>query len=132
MACNSLSRSTCIALIAAGFIPTLTAQTPKPTFEVASVKRSPPPDGSGPVGIRPGLLTGDHWSAQNATLLMMIRSAFSPQYQLPGQIVGGPSWLDSERFDVNAKVEGTLEQARVQLMAQALLVIDRVELPTSD
>lgn len=94
--------------------------TKTPTFEVASVKRAPSP-GNGPIAIRLGGLTGNRWLAENATLLMLIRSAYAPNYQMQGQIVGGPPWLQTDRFNVNAKAEGmpTIEEARV--MVQQLL-----------
>lgn len=103
------------------------AKTPAPTFEVASITRTPPIGNTGAIAIRLGELQGNRWIAEGITLLMLIRSAYAPQYQMQGQIVGGPSWLQSDRFNVNARAEGmpTAEQAR--LMLQRLLA-DRFKL----
>jgi uncharacterized protein (TIGR03435 family) len=46
------------------------------------------------------------------------------------QIVGGPAWMDSERYDVQAKADcsgGTFSRERLQLMVQSLLE-DRFQL----
>jgi uncharacterized protein (TIGR03435 family) len=70
-------------------------------FEVASVK----PNGSGATDIRWTFANG-RFTAVNVTLKALISSAYgSPQQPLPDfQISGGPSWLDSARFDVLAQV----------------------------
>ena len=48
---------------------------PPLSFEVASVKRTPPVGPGGAVSIRLGGLQGNRWSADGVTLLMLIRSA---------------------------------------------------------
>jgi hypothetical protein len=69
------------------------ASPPGPTFEVTSVKKSPPP---GPEGIfsSGGVRKGNSWNATNVTLRTLVRSAFTPRYQMEGQIIGGPDWFD--------------------------------------
>ena len=58
------------------------------------------------------------------TVRDVIRFAYAVQ---PFQIEGGPSWIDSERFDVLAKVEGEIpllppgQVGPVQVMTQNLL-----------
>jgi uncharacterized protein (TIGR03435 family) len=42
-------------------------------------------------------------------------------------IVGGPSWIRSDRFDINAKAEGDPPRAQILMMVQQLLV-DRFKL----
>src|SRR5436190_9958847 len=71
------------------------AQSPQMAFEVASIKRNL----SGETRLRfetpPGNLT-----AINVPLRFAIRQA----YRIPeARIVGGPAWLDTERFDIQAK-----------------------------
>jgi uncharacterized protein (TIGR03435 family) len=83
------------------------------TFEVVSVRPSALPDPGGlwksrggPGTLDPGQIT---WS--NAKLMTILTTAFDVK---PYQI-SGPAWLDTERYDIVAKVpEGaTIEQVRV-------------------
>jgi uncharacterized protein (TIGR03435 family) len=71
------------------------------TFEAASVK----PNGTGAIETRWTFANG-RFTAVNVTLKALISSAYgSPQQPLAGfQISGGPSWLESARFDVLAQV----------------------------
>src|SRR3982750_740370 len=71
-------------------------------FEVASVKRSPPMDPrsfsshSGP--------SPNRYSATNTTLKTMLLQA----YQIKDYELQCPAWMDTERYDVEAKAaEGT-------------------------
>lgn len=66
------------------------------TFEVASVK----PNKSGDRGARIGVSPGDRFRATNVNLKMLIRMAYAVQ---DFQISGGPGWLDSDRYDIEAK-----------------------------
>ena len=68
------------------------AQTP--AFEAASVKRRTEP-GGGFMGRQPG----GRFTAEGVSLQDLIVFAFGVQ---PYQIVDGPSWLDTERWDVIA------------------------------
>ena len=98
-----------------------------PAFEVASVKRSPPLGAGGAIMVRMGGLQGNRWTADGVTLFMLIRQAYAPKYQMQGQVVGGPSWLQSDRFIINAKAEGMPTQEEARLMVQQLLA-DRFKL----
>jgi len=87
-----------VALLAGG--AALAAQTPQsaptPAFEVASIKPNNSGDGRVMMQNQPG-----RYIATNVTLRLLIRNA----YQLQDfQITGGPSWLASDHFDINAKV----------------------------
>lgn len=107
-----------------GAIPS-TPQT-LPQFEVATIK--PNKSGDGKMGMRVQDRAG-RFEASNVTLKMLIRNA----YQLQDfQIVGGPDWMSSDRFDVIAKAESgdamgdffkakQGEPSRGQLMLRALL-----------
>ena len=68
-----------------------------PTFEVASVK----PNKSGTRMIRISNTPG-RFSAINVTPKMLIRFAYNIK---DSQLLGGPSWLDSEYFDIDAKTD---------------------------
>jgi bla regulator protein BlaR1 len=113
------------ALLWLAFAPLCQAQTP-PAFEVVSIK--PNRTGARSSGFhRAG---GGNLNAINVTLKTLIGYA----YDVRGyQISGGPPWIDSERYDILAKPEGTeldSRTARVELMrhrVQALLA-DRFQL----
>jgi uncharacterized protein (TIGR03435 family) len=67
-----------------------------PTFEVASIKANNSGDGRVMMQNQPG-----RFIATNITLRLMIRNA----YQLQDfQITGGPGWIASDHFDINAKI----------------------------
>jgi uncharacterized protein (TIGR03435 family) len=83
-------------------------------FEVASVKKSPPPaPGQFNLGIHidGGMVSCTYFSLKNYIAMA---------YNVPDARIIGPEWLDSERFDVVAKIpSGSREQLRA--MVQSLL-----------
>ena len=99
--------------------PKQTAQT----FEVASIKRADPFAGRpGRLGSVNVLMMPGRLIARNASPKDLIRDAYSlDDYQ----VFGGPTWISSERFDVEAKGVGNREQ--LLLMLQTLLR-DRLKL----
>lgn len=72
------------------------AQTSAPAFEVATIRpAAPSPDGHTHINYP----MGDRFSAANITLLALMQWA----YNMPEkQILNGPSWLSSTRFDIQA------------------------------
>jgi uncharacterized protein (TIGR03435 family) len=106
------------------------SQTPIPTFEVATIKPAPPSnDGHTHINYPPG----DRFSASNITLLALMQWAYGVPER---QILDGPSWLVSTRFDIQATADSgdqikglTGEQDRdlKRRMVQALLA-DRLQL----
>ena len=120
-----MTRLTCIAAGLAIFLvqllpahSLLQAQTPAtPAFEVASVRPNKSGDGRVMIGIQPG----GRFTATNVPLRMLIRQAYNLQ---DFQIVGGPGWIGSDRFDIAAKAPDGNEQLpadQMRLMLQALL-----------
>jgi uncharacterized protein (TIGR03435 family) len=98
----------------------------KPSFDVISIKPSAPL-GTGPVRIGGGT-QGDRFSMSSASLRMLLQTAYQRAGNTPLsgqlQIVGGPSWIDSDRYDVQAKADcsgGAIPRERLQLMVQSLL-----------
>src|SRR6185436_17238940 len=95
------------------------AQTPGPTFEVASIKPSQAARLQG-FAITPG----GQFTAQGANVADLIGIAYGMRVPLRRfQITGGPGWIDSDRFDIQAKstvVSPTPEQ--VGLLIRSLLV----------
>jgi uncharacterized protein (TIGR03435 family) len=77
----------------------------RPQFEVASVKHNN--SGSQDASLRGA---AGRYSATNAPLSMLIRVAYKVQ---DFQIIGAPAWIDSERYDVEAKAEGYLDNDRI-------------------
>src|SRR5262245_41997568 len=91
-----------VAVTCAVAIARLSSQTPpKPAFEVISVKAAAPL-GNGPMRIGGGA-RGDRFTMNQATLRMLLQQAFQRGDNTPlgGQmeIVGGPGWMESDRFD---------------------------------
>ncbi|HLK65274.1 MAG TPA: TIGR03435 family protein [Bryobacteraceae bacterium] len=80
-------------------------------FEVASIKPSNADPSSSGVHSGNGRLT-----AENVTLKRCIMAAYGIG---PNQILGGPDWLDSDRFDIDAK--GERPDADVMTMLRSLM-----------
>ncbi len=70
----------------------------RPSFEVVSIKPNTSGAGGGGIGTRPGGL----FTATNVPAKMLIRQAYRMQ---DFQIIGGPNWLTTDRFDVEARAE---------------------------
>ena len=83
-------------------------------FEVASVKSNVTGSSGWSVSY-----TADSWRATNATLFAMVQSAYG--ISLEDRLVGGPSWVRTARFDVNAKAGQALPPEQLRRMAQRLL-----------
>ena len=86
--------------VASAFAQTTDAGTPpKPCtreFEVATIKPHPAGDMTIAVGGPPG-----KYEATNASAKLLVEEAFN----LPAdQVSGGPPWVESQRFDINAKI----------------------------
>jgi uncharacterized protein (TIGR03435 family) len=94
--------------------------TGPPAFDVASIKPSPDP---------PGSLAGIFESkgrinAKNVTLKRCVRGA----YDVPEpQIMGGPKWVDQDRYYIEAKAAAPAGDRELMLMLQTLLT-DRFKL----
>lgn len=78
--------------------------------------------------IKPTLKTGDYTVAVNGrrffTYETSVKDLIDYAYMLhASQIVGGPEWMESEKFDVEAKAdgEGRLKQPESRAMVQQLL-----------
>jgi uncharacterized protein (TIGR03435 family) len=95
-------------------------------FEVASVKANTSGDGPTRIALQPG----GRITAENMSLRNLVRFAFQVQDL---QLVGGPDWLEKERFDILAKAEHDIVPSPPgttgpgQLMLRSLLA-DRFKL----
>jgi uncharacterized protein (TIGR03435 family) len=110
----------------------LYAQTgaPKPSFEVASIKRNTSPEGNARVSDAPG----GRFTGARIPLRRVIQFA----YRGNEDFIGGPEWIDSDRWDIEAKAaDGTVPPRTglpdmttpdaIALMVQSLLE-DRFQL----
>jgi bla regulator protein blaR1 len=113
----------------------LHATGPLPSFEVASIK----PNHSGADWSKTGAAGSgapiDRFIATNITIKSLILWAWAPGNSRPlpdDQVSGGPSWINSDRYDIDAKLDNSqtaaLEKlspwdrsAQVKLMVQSLL-----------
>jgi len=96
-----------------------------PRFAVASIKRNPSPEQltmAAPMGV--GYRPGGRLVAGNAPVAMLIQRAYSVE---PFQVLGGPSWIHTDGYDIEAKPESATDQKRMWLMLQTLLA-DRFKL----
>jgi uncharacterized protein (TIGR03435 family) len=116
-------RRTAVALILA--LPLL-AQSPAKIppdlqFEVASLK---PSHGDGPGGgIRPAP-GGQRYTARNCPIKLMIQVAYRVKAE---QIIGGPAWLGTDLYDMDAKADKPSSADELHVMLMNLLA-DRLQL----
>jgi uncharacterized protein (TIGR03435 family) len=96
-------------------------KTSRLTFEVASIKATQPGGRGGAINALPA---GQGYIARNANVKLMI----SLMYKVPmRQITGGPDWLDSDGFDVDAKADHPYNLDDLHTMYQNMLA-DRFKL----
>ena len=74
--------------------------------------------------MRGGLMRGGRYELRTATMVDLIKTAYAVDED---NVIGGPSWLESDRFDVVVKVPPTASAETIRLMLQALLA-DRFKL----
>jgi uncharacterized protein (TIGR03435 family) len=102
-----------------------------PSFEVASIKVNKiGNEQSGPQNPQPG----GRLTLTNRTLRFLVQFAYSP-FESPlhdFQIVGGPDWVDRDRFDVTAKMPGdpvpSPETANLARLMLRTLLAERFQL----
>jgi uncharacterized protein (TIGR03435 family) len=103
----------------------LFAQTTGATFEVATVKASPPNDGGYIRGCKGGPGTGDPvlWRCTNATITMLVLRAFDiKHYQLTA-----PDWAAGMNYEISAKLPPDTTKEQFREMIRNLL-LDRFKL----
>jgi uncharacterized protein (TIGR03435 family) len=104
------------------------ASNSKPSFDVISIKPSTPA-----IGPRGGGPRGDRFVMIGTTLRTLLETAyrrFNPGVAGPFEIVGAPNWIDSDRYDIEAKADcnaGPIAREQYQLMLQSL-VEDRFQM----
>jgi uncharacterized protein (TIGR03435 family) len=99
--------------------------TAPPAFEVASIK----PHREGPGFHYFQFLPGGRFHATNTWIKYFIQRAYDLKDY---QVSGGPGWITSDRFDIEAKAESAeAKESQMRLMLQTLLV-DRFQLKTRE
>jgi uncharacterized protein (TIGR03435 family) len=119
-----------LVLLVIGMTCGLSAQKPPApapaTFEVASIKlTTEPADVS---GLR--RLPGGRLEVTSMPLDMLIRLAYQLQ---PGELIGGPSWLKSDRWNILARMDGDappapLGEPDALMLALRVVLADRFKL----
>lgn len=111
-----LSRRTTMACLAAGLVNAQNAPAARKAFEVISIKPGDPTSHAVRIQIAPG----GRFVCQNVNVRFLIEQALGVRQF---QITGGPSWMGTERFDVNAKADGTeqIDRDKLQPMILSLL-----------
>ena len=132
---RTLSIAVCVMVLAlSGSVSTQQPQTKEakkdPTFEVASIKLSDP-NNTSPLGMIPMVLPQGpgRLSASNVPLRLLVRMA----YQVHDfQIVGGPSWQTSQKFNIVAKAADDVSLTDTSTLMPMLkgLLEDRFKLKT--
>src|SRR5918994_7718629 len=103
------------AIVLAAAIAITPAQTRRPTFEVLSIKpRTEPAALTGPQGARPGGV----FEMVNVPVVRLILFAYD---LLDYQVVEGPGWVRTERFDVSARAGSAVPVADIRVMLQSAL-----------
>jgi uncharacterized protein (TIGR03435 family) len=112
-----------VLFILCGFSASARAQAPGltdvgvlPSFEVASIR----PSGDSGSTRSASRFTPGRYSATNISLRELLRNAFG--LAILDQVRGGPGWLVSRRFDIQAIASGAPSQDRMQLMLRRLLI----------
>jgi uncharacterized protein (TIGR03435 family) len=104
---------TALALIAAA--ASLRGQAPPPsvpTFDVAAIKPSKSLD------MASMTQPGGRYIADGVTLRMLMKIAYGMH---DSQFIGGPDWIDKDRFEINAKAEGYPDAAAFVVTARLML-----------
>ncbi|HET9831062.1 MAG TPA: TIGR03435 family protein [Vicinamibacterales bacterium] len=107
-----------IASLAAAVTIPLLAQAPA-RFEAASIK----PNRSGDIGIGGSGGVGGTYRRTNVTMLRVLAEAYGDRF-FGFEIIGGPSWIGMDKFDVVARTDG----ARYTSEMLRKLVVDRFKL----
>ena len=93
-----------------------------PAFDAVSIKSSK--SGDNRMGIRPE--PGGRFVGTNVTVETLITMAYSTLLH-PIKLIGGPSWINSEHFDIEAKAAGNASMDEMRPMLQTMLA-DRFKL----
>jgi uncharacterized protein (TIGR03435 family) len=109
---------TCLTLLSALSIVAFSQST---TFDIADVHASAKTTDTAMSG---GVLRGDRYEVRHANMVELISTAYGIDAD---KVLGGPNWVEFDRFDVIAKAPPSTSRDNLKLMLQALLA-DRFKL----
>jgi uncharacterized protein (TIGR03435 family) len=115
IACFALLSASVFAQSAGAPPATAPAAATNPTFVIADVHASPHRSFSRMIG---PMLRGDRYLLRQAPMRDLVGIAYNIN---PGYVKGGPSWIEEDRFDVNAKMPPGTTADTARLMMRALL-----------
>jgi uncharacterized protein (TIGR03435 family) len=120
-----MNRLTLAAILLTSAAMPVFCQAPeeKPMFEAADIHASPKT--LNPF-FRPMLPHGGRYEIKFATMVDLVRTAYGFD---PDKVLGGPNWVEMDRFDIIAKLPAESTPESQKLMLQALLA-DRFKLKT--
>src|SRR5687767_13359909 len=111
------SRAAIVAL-SISFANLIAAAQVRPQFEIADVHVSAASANVLAIPTMQGGVVRDGvYRVQTATMLDLIKTAYGID---AGNVLGGPSWLELDRFDILAKVPPSTSADTARLMLQAL------------
>jgi uncharacterized protein (TIGR03435 family) len=96
-----------------------------PSFDAAEVHLRAHTSNAPFTGASGGVLRGGRYDLRNVTMVDLIATAYG--ITDPDLIVGGPNWLERDRFDISAKAAPATTPETVKLMLQSMLA-DRFKL----
>ncbi len=123
----SLACAAAVGTVILGGLAYTQSTEPKPAFVMADIHVSPDTQGGGIrigfFGARPWV-GGGRYEIRRSTLLDLINQAYDVDSE---KILGGPSWLEWESYDINAKLPAESTPETQKVMLQNLLA-DRFKL----
>ena len=121
--------SLCVLAVVVAASPASRAQAPAPVpagrFEVASIKPSNPNPASFQASLPLIVPAYGRLQAQNMTLRLLIVAAYQKQ---SFQVIGGPGWLNTTKFDVDARADDPKTSTTGLLEMLQRLLADRFKL----
>src|SRR5688572_9281747 len=103
------------SVVSLGIVVSLSAQTLKPTFEVASIKKRDQPAPFSPSRTPPRSAT---FYIANATVASLVQFAYNIR---DFELIGGPDWIRRNLFEINARAAAEVSLDEMRPMVQSLL-----------
>src|SRR6185503_16212251 len=109
-----------LLLVVCLFLAAAVLAAQEPAFDVASIR---PNQNTGPSEIRP--TPWGRFTATNATARSLVLRAYG---LLDAQVIGAPSWLNAERYDIDARAAAPPDGPEALMPHVRALLVDRFKL----